>query len=317
MTNPSRSRSNGRLARDGSSLRVDIAVSRTNPVTPSGWIMLWTPPASMTSASPSRISSAASPIAWALAAHSRQARRVRAARAEGRGDVPGRRPRLLLRLLERVQHPHPLAQEPPGVHLPPGAGATVHQADEPAEVLLPLARTEVHAEPARVQPLRFQEARLVDRLPGRRQRDPCVAAVTRPSRRVRSKVAREVEALQLRRDPRGEAAGIEQRDWADPAAPLAQGRPARLHPEPQRGDHPHARDDHPPLISSHESPPFSSPCHGPNARTGTPGPAASSTASGLYDDRHPSQVTVPGGVSGSRSGIGLRGKVPGTRFGSI
>ncbi len=30
--------------------------------------MLWTPPASITSASPSRINSAASPIAWALAA---------------------------------------------------------------------------------------------------------------------------------------------------------------------------------------------------------------------------------------------------------
>ena len=37
-------------------------------MTPSGWIMLWTPPASITSASPRRISSAASPIAWALAA---------------------------------------------------------------------------------------------------------------------------------------------------------------------------------------------------------------------------------------------------------
>ena len=36
---------------------------------PSGWIMLWVPPASITSASPRRITSAASPIAWALAAH--------------------------------------------------------------------------------------------------------------------------------------------------------------------------------------------------------------------------------------------------------
>ncbi len=68
-TKPSRSRSNGRLARVGSSLRVDIAVSRMNPVMASGWIMLWVPPASITSASPWRISSDASPIAWALAAH--------------------------------------------------------------------------------------------------------------------------------------------------------------------------------------------------------------------------------------------------------
>ncbi len=36
---------------------------------PNGWIMLCTPPASIASARPSRISSAASPIAWALAEH--------------------------------------------------------------------------------------------------------------------------------------------------------------------------------------------------------------------------------------------------------
>ena len=68
-TNPVRVRSNGRLAFLGSALCVERAVSRLNPVTPNGWIMLCAPPASMASASPWRIIAAASPRAWALAAH--------------------------------------------------------------------------------------------------------------------------------------------------------------------------------------------------------------------------------------------------------
>ena len=67
-TKPSRSRSKGRDAPWGSSLRVESAVSRLNPVTPKGWIILCVPPESITSASPRRISSRASPIAWLLAA---------------------------------------------------------------------------------------------------------------------------------------------------------------------------------------------------------------------------------------------------------
>ena len=65
---PSRSRSKGRLARSGSSLRVESAVRRMNPVTPNGWIMLCVPPERITSALPRRISSNASPIACELAA---------------------------------------------------------------------------------------------------------------------------------------------------------------------------------------------------------------------------------------------------------
>ena len=67
-TKPSRCRSNGRDALVGSSLRVDRAVSRLKPVTPKGWIMLCEPPASIRSASPWRINSVASPMAWLLAA---------------------------------------------------------------------------------------------------------------------------------------------------------------------------------------------------------------------------------------------------------
>ena len=67
-TKPSRSRSKGREARAGSSFRVLRAVSRLKPVTPKGWIMVCVPPASITSASPRRMISTASPIAWLLAA---------------------------------------------------------------------------------------------------------------------------------------------------------------------------------------------------------------------------------------------------------
>ena len=67
-TKPSRSRSKGREALVGSSLLVLKAVSRLKPVTPKGWIMVCVPPASITSASPRRMISAASPMAWLLAA---------------------------------------------------------------------------------------------------------------------------------------------------------------------------------------------------------------------------------------------------------
>src|SRR5262245_19630257 len=63
--NPSRSRSKGRLARSGSSLRVDSARSAPKPPMPIGVIAASDPPASITSASPRRMISKASPMAWA------------------------------------------------------------------------------------------------------------------------------------------------------------------------------------------------------------------------------------------------------------
>ena len=52
MTNPSRSRSQGRLAFSGSSLRVDSARMAANPPTPIGVMAASVPPAIITSASP-------------------------------------------------------------------------------------------------------------------------------------------------------------------------------------------------------------------------------------------------------------------------
>src|SRR3954453_19442544 len=65
MTNPSRSFSNGRLARSGSSLRVDRARIAANPPTASGVIAASDPPAIITSASSRLMISKASPIACA------------------------------------------------------------------------------------------------------------------------------------------------------------------------------------------------------------------------------------------------------------
>src|SRR5580765_309156 len=65
MTKPSRALSNGRLARVGSLLRVESARMAANPPTLIGVIDASDPPAIITSASPRRMISVASPMAWA------------------------------------------------------------------------------------------------------------------------------------------------------------------------------------------------------------------------------------------------------------
>src|SRR3954447_18354871 len=65
MTNPSRSLSNGRLARSGASLRVDSARIAPKPPTPMGVIAASDPPAIITSAAFLRMISYASPTACA------------------------------------------------------------------------------------------------------------------------------------------------------------------------------------------------------------------------------------------------------------
>src|SRR6266851_396878 len=71
-TNPSRSLSKGRLARSGSSLRVESARNAPKPPIPIGVIAASDPPAIMMSASPRRMISKASPIACADAEHAVQ-----------------------------------------------------------------------------------------------------------------------------------------------------------------------------------------------------------------------------------------------------
>ena len=63
MTKPSRSRSKGRLARLGSSFRRDSARIAPKPAIPTSVTGASVPPQNITSARPSRIASAPSPIA--------------------------------------------------------------------------------------------------------------------------------------------------------------------------------------------------------------------------------------------------------------
>ena len=65
ITKPSRSRSNGRLAFSGSSLRLDSARIALKPPTPSGVIAASAPPATAASMSPRWIQRNASPMACA------------------------------------------------------------------------------------------------------------------------------------------------------------------------------------------------------------------------------------------------------------
>ena len=73
---PSRSLSNGRLARSGSSLRVESARSAAKPPTPIGVMAASDPPAIITSAAPRWMISYASPIACADAEQAVQVARL-------------------------------------------------------------------------------------------------------------------------------------------------------------------------------------------------------------------------------------------------
>ena len=79
------------------------AVSRLKPVTPNGWIMLWAPPESITSASPRRMISVASPMAWLLAAQAVRQLTFGPWALNMRRQVAGRHVRLLLELELRIE----------------------------------------------------------------------------------------------------------------------------------------------------------------------------------------------------------------------
>ncbi len=181
---PSRSRSKGRLARVGSSLRVDSAVRRMKPVTPNGWIMLCVPPERITSALPRRISSNASPIACELAAQAVRQLALGPRAPKRLARWPDGRPRLLLGLADRVQLLDPHPGELGRVHVAV-AGRLLDQPDEPREVLLPLPRAEVDAEPPPVErPAGLRQPRV---LHGHRARRPgrtwCCASAPPTGRR--------------------------------------------------------------------------------------------------------------------------------------
>ena len=90
MTKPSRSRSNGRLAFSGVSLRVERARMAAKAVTPTLQTGASLPPANITSASPRLMISKASPMPLVLAAQAVQTVDERPFGAERERDLGGR-----------------------------------------------------------------------------------------------------------------------------------------------------------------------------------------------------------------------------------
>ena len=208
---PSRSRSNGRLARVGSSLRVERAVRRLNPVTPNGWIMLCVPPESITSASPRRIDLGRLADRLRAGGAGGQAVGVRPPGAEEAGEVAGGRARLLLGLADRVQ----LLDAPAGEGrrcrpCRPALDVGWTRLDEPGEVLLPLARAEVDAEPRAVEAPVVVQARSGRSPSGRRRWRTGCSGSTRPSARRRRCSRRGRKSAGLGGDPGREGRGVEQ-----------------------------------------------------------------------------------------------------------
>ena len=222
---PSRSRSNGRLARVGSSLRVERAVRRLKPVTPNGWIMLCVPPESITSASPRRMISVRLADRLRAGGAGGQAVGVRPPGAEEAGEVAGGRARLLLGLVDRVELLQPLAGELGRVDLARRATSGG-----------PARRT--GGSPAAPRPSRGRRRTGSGRGPstsrgpsrrwpsGRRRWRTGCSGSTRPSARRRrcSRPGRSPLASAAIRV--GKVSGVEQRDRAD-AAPALPAAPTR------------------------------------------------------------------------------------------
>ena len=212
-TKPSRSRSKGREALVGSSLRVLRAVSRLKPVTPKGWIMR------VRAAGEHHVGLAAADdldrLADGLAAGGagRQAVDVRPLGVEQAGQVAGRHVRLLLQLGDRVEDFQALAGELGQVELsPPPRPATIISR-EAVEVLLALAAAGVDAEAGGIE-LGQVEARVGHGLLGGADGEVGVPALVLPVLGVLAHVG-EVPVADLGRDLGGEVAGVEQRGVAD------------------------------------------------------------------------------------------------------
>ena len=94
-----------------------------------------------------------------------QAIGVRASRSEDHGEVRGGCAGLLLGLVDRMEFLDTLAGESRGVDLAVTRRG-VDELDEPREVLLPLARAEVDAEPGSVEIGFGLQARVIDGHPG-------------------------------------------------------------------------------------------------------------------------------------------------------
>ncbi len=204
--------------------------------------MLCVPPESITSASPRRMISTASPMAWLLAAQAVRQLLIGALGVEGAGQVPGRHVRLLLQFDHGVQFFQPGLGEQRQIELISLEGAD-HHAGEGVESLAVLRRC-----PDRRRTASDRAGRL--RCPNR-----ATAFLAAPMANLRVAAAQlpglgifadfgDVETAHLGRDFGGKIAGVEHRRVAD-------ARLAVLQPLPDVFDvGAHRRDQPMPVITT-------------------------------------------------------------------
>ena len=233
MTKPSRSRSNGRLACSGSSLRVDSARIAAKPPTPIGVIAASEPPAIITSASLRRMISKASPMACADAEQAVQVAEFGPLALKRIETWPAAR-----LMIEAGMKNGEMRRGPPSrsalcsrsmVLNPPMPDAM----KTPTRVAMSSVTDEpgvVHRELRRRDGVLDEDVHLLD-----------VFLVDELQR---------VEALDLAGDPRGELRRVEVRDRADPAAAGAERLPVRLGPDAERRHEADARHDDSPAQSA-------------------------------------------------------------------
>ena len=252
MTNPSRPRSNGRLAAAGSSFRRDSAEpgepghaervhhalrpARDHGVRVPG---------------PDQLGRLAHRLRAGRAR--RQARGVRAVQGEQPGEAADGRVHLDLGLAPRVEGRPEGGDEPRRVGAAaggPGRGDR-RGPDERVEVFRPLADPEVDADPPPVAPALVQQPRVLEGLLRGPDREPRVRPAAGVPIRV-LQVPPEVEARHLRGERGGQRPRVEPGDRPDRRAPGRLGGEQLGDRVPQRGDDAHPGNDHPP---PHVAPP--------------------------------------------------------------
>ena len=205
--------------------------------------MLCVPPEIIASASPRRMISVASPMAWLLAAQAvRQftfgpwALNRLAICPDGtlgscsNSDIGDSISRPDLMNFERSS-------------LGPSRAADHHSA-EPQEILIAFAAAQVNAETLGGNS-GIEDAGRRNRLFGRSHRELGVPPARLPSLRILADL-RNVPVLDFRGNTCGETAGIEDRRIADAGLALFEPRPDGFHVMPHRVNHAHSGDDHTP-----------------------------------------------------------------------
>ena len=230
MTNPSRPRSNGREAAAGSSLRVDSARIAAKPPTRTSLMPASDDPAIITSASPRRIISHASPRAWPPVAQADETAKLGPRAPKTMAAWPAARLGIAIGMKNGLIRSGPFVDRDRGLLGERGAAADPGPEDDPG----PLGE-----EP--VEPLR--EAGVGQRLARRHEGELRVAVVAALLLAIQDR--RRVEVGDLAGDPRRHARRVEGGDRPDARAAGDEPVPGGGDIAAEGGHHPQPGDDHP------------------------------------------------------------------------